>query len=532
MTTWWTDPTVSGVGTGARTDPYRSTASIVPGAGDVIALKCGATYREQIPAASIAANSLRIVSYGNGALPIVTGGEIIPAGSWTLTAEAGVYLYQLPGNTGGNVTESGIPMTNVLWVTNLATTAPLIPVGGFSYDYTNGRVYIRPTLTIGAAEYEVAARKYCILSTSAYAGLEIEGINFIRASYNAIQLQNRTSVDFHDNEMFSVGGNNAGSAYIGNGIELSAGAHGARVYRNTFRDIFDSPITWQLYDSSVSITDGEAHHNLIERCGFYGIEITHTGSALTGSTISDIEVYENDIRYAGYYLGRPTTVTGRGIHVGNPYAACETSRILIRDNRLTQCRWGLSTNLRDCVSTGVVFRGNVAATSQSPSNGRGIFANGNTLFEANVIDGYNYSVGVYGSSAGTFTPTLHNNAFLNAVESIVSDVGAPGTTTLTGRNNVWFQSGQMFRQFGSGVLFDLDYEAVKAGTSLTGITIGSNSTRPTDVMLGADYRPRVGSPVLSAGTKLSGYRRDADGKQRPNPPSQGAYDTARLRARL
>jgi hypothetical protein len=50
----------------------------------------------------------------------------------------------------------------------------------------------------------------------------------------------------------------------------------------------------------------------------------------------------------------------------------------------------------------------------------------------------------------------------------------------------------------------------------------------SDPQLTATHRPRAGSPLIGAGTHL-GYTRDIDRKQRPNPPSIGAYDTATLR---
>jgi hypothetical protein len=49
-----------------------------------------------------------------------------------------------------------------------------------------------------------------------------------------------------------------------------------------------------------------------------------------------------------------------------------------------------------------------------------------------------------------------------------------------------------------------------------------------DPQLTANYRPKSTSPLLGAGTHL-GYRRDIEGKQRPNPPSIGAYDVATLK---
>ena len=46
-----------------------------------------------------------------------------------------------------------------------------------------------------------------------------------------------------------------------------------------------------------------------------------------------------------------------------------------------------------------------------------------------------------------------------------------------------------------------------------------------DPLLTSDYKPTATSPLVSTG-KHFGYRRDIEGKQRPNPPSIGAYDAA------
>lgn len=60
--------------------------------------------------------------------------------------------------------------------------------------------------------------------------------------------------------------------------------------------------------------------------------------------------------------------------------------------------------------------------------------------------------------------------------------------------------------------------------------ISSADLITADPTLTAAYRPRSGSPLIGAGTHL-GYVRDLDGKQRPNPPSIGAYDVANVTTR-
>lgn len=57
---------------------------------------------------------------------------------------------------------------------------------------------------------------------------------------------------------------------------------------------------------------------------------------------------------------------------------------------------------------------------------------------------------------------------------------------------------------------------------------GAAASVTADPLLPYDYKPMPGSPLLGAGTHL-GYTRDIERKQRPNPPSIGAYDVATLR---
>lgn len=65
---------------------------------------------------------------------------------------------------------------------------------------------------------------------------------------------------------------------------------------------------------------------------------------------------------------------------------------------------------------------------------------------------------------------------------------------------------------------------------VTGFSTSVRTVTPTnevtaDPLLTSDYRPTPSSPLIGAGTHL-GYTRDVEGKQRPNPPSIGAYDVA------
>lgn len=88
-----------------------------------------------------------------------------------------------------------------------------------------------------------------------------------------------------------------------------------------------------------------------------------------------------------------------------------------------------------------------------------------------------------------------------------------------------------------GTQYGLDDSTGLTGTSvsycnITGFTTAVRTATPTNVvsgdpLLAANYAPTPTSPLLGAGTHL-GYTRDINRKQRPNPPSIGAYDVATM----
>lgn len=106
-------------------------------------------------------------------------------------------------------------------------------------------------------------------------------------------------------------------------------------------------------------------------------------------------------------------------------------------------------------------------------------------------------------AAGLSGCTVRNNVFVNVPIAIQSDtVGNNPTAT----NNAFWQVTTARRA--------QDGSAFAGGGDIT-----------SDPVLSSNYRPTAISPLIRAGTHIS-YSRDADGKQRPNPPAIGAYDVA------
>lgn len=93
--------------------------------------------------------------------------------------------------------------------------------------------------------------------------------------------------------------------------------------------------------------------------------------------------------------------------------------------------------------------------------------------------------------------------------------------TLTLKNNAILSPVALYSATISGTI-ESDYNAY-TGT-LSGVSAGANDLT-SGLSLGSALRPLPGSSLLGAGIHTA-YGRDIDGRQRPNPPSIGAYDVA------
>ncbi len=535
MTDRYVDSAALGAGTGSSGAPFQSLALL--GASGLVTngdrIIIDNTLREAIPAAAIAANDLTIISRSISTRAIITGADIVPTASWVATAYPNVYVYQLAGNTGGNVAESGYVMTCLEWV-SLAATAAVLQPGSFTYDSANSRVYMRPSMTLRDAVYEVATRTSCMVDTASFDGITFDGIEFKQGSRTLMQIINRTGIEVKNCRGFYAGGNQSGGYYVGNGIELSAGVIGFRVHHNEFVQIFDSAISPQLYNNTTTVGNGRIDHNEIDLCGFHNIELSQT-LAPTGNAFFDIEVDHNTIRRAGAGW-RFEGVTADGIFVGVESTACTFRDINIHHNLMIDCPWAMRTALRLCTVTGVRWESNVSrmTTPQTTGNSRGIHSDGDGEFENNLIDGHLYGAVLFGSAAGTYATGLWHNSFVDVAYGLLADTTG-GTTTMTARNNLFMTSDagvSFLRTFNStGLTLDIDYCAIRSGLGLGGASIGANSVRPTVAEVGMDANRNI--PLTSTLVGLGTHRRygkDSRGKQRWNRPCIGHQEPHRLRA--
>jgi hypothetical protein len=300
-------------------------ASVSPSSGDVLLFASGGTFSASaVPAGMLSVNDLTVGYYGTGPAPIITGGAI--RSDWTF--DAGNNVYSRPAyasNTLGNVTEDGIPMKFVPWTTNLATTAALMVSGqslpfwsgSMTYDPTSKVVYIRPSS--GAASghvYVVSEVLNGLPSSSTARNLTIDGLEFRSLSRHGIDLKNKTGLSISNCAFRVIGGVKPASLWLGNGIELSLGVWGAETTDCEFHDIFDSPVTSQLYESTPAAIGSHLWRDLaLNRYGLAGVEIscqTQNMQEIRDIEIANITSTGNGVGWSGDRNGSVITCLTQG----------------------------------------------------------------------------------------------------------------------------------------------------------------------------------------------------------------------------
>ena len=277
-------------------------SAVITNAGDTVLLATGVTFSASaVPASLLSPDNVTLGYFGTGAKPIISGGTV--RSDWTF--DAGNNVYSRPaysvGTTLGNVVEDGVPMKFVAWNTNIATTAAAM-VGGQSlpawsgsmtFDPTSRIVYIRPSAGVaGDHQYIVSdngtASGNGLSNSTASRGLAIDGVEVRHASRHGILLYAKTDLTIQDTDLQFIGGAKPSTLYMGNGVELSYGCHGAQVLRCAARDIFDTGFTTQLYEGTIQfLSSGYYEACVVERFGMHGVEVS---VQTANQFINDVEI--------------------------------------------------------------------------------------------------------------------------------------------------------------------------------------------------------------------------------------------------
>lgn len=208
--------------------------------------------------------------------------------------------------------------------------------------------------------------------------------------------------------------------------------------------------------------------------------------------------------------------TGSGADISDNYIKCFRRPV----NTLSNA--GIYTSLpNSIVARNVIFNGQYSVNMEG-ANG---VAHSNLL----IFDDVSPAVLQMGFRIGGALQDIYNNTI---VKTAKSNNGATALNHLNAAYTVSFRNNVVFG-FDQGVTLQAtgyteNNNAFFSNTSNSNRTLGTGAVT-ADPLLADSYQPKVGSPLLGAGTHL-GYKRDIQLKQRPNPPSIGAYDVATLSA--
>lgn len=359
-------------------DSNSTLAGITSADGDTLLFKAGETFAvTSIPAGFASKNNIVLGSYGGDTLPIIDGS--VERSDWTY--DAGNDVYSRPAyasNVLGNVTEDGLAMKFVAWDTNIATTAALMTSGGvancyagsMTYDSVTKNVYIRPSS--GTADdhvYRVSESLYAFQGTLSKRNITMRDLEFRGISRHGIVQQNKTQLYFYNLTFRMIGGHFQNSTFVGNAIEASANTYDVRAESCRFYDIFDSPVTSQLYETSASRLSGHLWKDL--HCERFGMHATEVSVQTANQSITDIEIrgiYAKNGGVNNWSGDRNGSVV---LALSNSAATGRVTRVFARNIKAEDCRriylgyqHGGLCGIEDAVGTGMY---GLAATSNQGS---------------------------------------------------------------------------------------------------------------------------------------------------------------------
>ncbi len=551
------DPDAPEGGNGSSASPYNSWSLVTFNTGYRYCQKRGTIARETLTLNNINATAqlpVVITDYGTGDLPVIQGSEIetgwVPAGGsiYSLTPSG-----SLDGP--GMVAEDGTPLTSLIWDTDMATTFSGASAGSFSFNRTTGTIYAWCSTGTPADHVMEVSRRHQGIRGDSSSYIIIENIHVRYASLHGIVFSNSSNITIRNCMVEKLGGaflfSGASDIFAGNGIEFGNSSHNCLVEETVVRDIFDSGISPQTYNSNQSAGNFTFRNNRISHCGYAGIEVSvlyvsgNVNSSIDRVSISNTTISDSGKGWSGIRYGDK----GTGIIID------ANSSIL--DGNMTRTISNVSisdTEISGSAGEGIYLTGNsgtvsIRRTGVSGSGRHGIYAvdagtsnlvldlaaslvkdNGTTghngiAFNAPNASGYrivhntisnnsDYNIYLTGASGST---ELTNNIFGTAdlAHLIVAGAFTPGSLI----------SGNCFQEYGFNTL---NYLGTPYGTVAdleAGVTEFQNNTGSINIYLNSDLSLQgTGSPCYQSGRTGTGITTDYREIPYRTPPSSGARE--------
>ncbi|MDA3960524.1 MAG: right-handed parallel beta-helix repeat-containing protein, partial [Planctomycetota bacterium] len=535
----YVDPTAPAGGTGTQTRPFRSWASVTFVTGGTYQQRRGTVAYEQL---TIGTDDVTLGSYGSGPAPIIDGSSMQTG--WVAAGLSNAAIYRCTpvmavGEHLGHLSVDGVVPIFLTWNSDATTTFTGASAGSFAISPT-GTLYCW-TSTSDDPDFHltrISRRLYGITATGV-TDLTINDLHIRHASLHGIHALNSSEVHIADTEVEDCGGALVLVSPLtraGNGIEFGGACRDSSVRRCTISDIFDSGISPQIYQGTVTARAFTFANNQIARCGFAGIEVAvlSNGGATTGSQIESVSISDTTITSCGYGWSRRrygqegrgikaaadtgagsldaitiSTCTinncaGEGIYLGGDCGSVQVSTSALNNNAQDGLAWvcpGTSAQL-DCRSSR--FAGNGGSTRFGLSVAGGSAAVRHNSFASNGLA--NCAIlSVDGSL------TVLNNTFNSTAAQLYSAIPLTGNAI---NNNAYREHGGNIIN-NNGTLY-ISVAGFRASTGLETQGVGA-----ADLNLN-DLYPQAGSPCIGAGS-ITPVSTDFNGLPYLSPPSIGAH---------
>lgn len=503
------DPSSATNGAGTIGDPKNTWSGLTWTAGNTYAQKCGTTFVGSVTvgASGTAGNEIILTSYGEGDKPVINANGVADAscvyGSgrdyWKVVGLRLINASDYPGAgvravDCNYVTVDGNEIPNAYYGVRAEVTGSSPKVGLY---VTNN------TISDCAAEWVIAVGS--TVSGGTLSDVQIIGNTLSNSGGTGISVQTRepSATVTAPYAVFDL--------LIRQNTMTQTAAYGMFIKG--------------VFSSSTAFDKNDISGNTVRRTGYGGALDTHC-IWLGGCQYFTVKrnLIEDTFSYSGQSIG-----SGVGIYVDMFSSSFGCSYINVERNRIYRCGQGGTTS--DVGGAAIyVYRGDtinirhnlgVACRNGVVVQGAGTVPYTITVnIENNTMahcDGSGSAGAQYIGIAQAKIVVMKNNIGYGGKLGFYKQTSGGAITSSSESYNCWY--GQSVRAIGDG-----NGTTTSPGSG----TAPDASDLLVDPLLSASYRQKVGSPLLGAGTHL-GYRRDLDGKQRPNPPAIGAYDVATLR---
>ena len=399
----------------SEASPWKTLAKINSSkfaTGDIILLRRGATWREQLnfPSSGSPGAPIVIGSYGSGEIPVISGADVVPPESWSPCQPCGTNIWEAPVKAKANVVIFDGTKGN-----RKSTSTELSNPGDWFWD--SGTLYI-----FSSEQPSAAFRHPGIESGVRPSGLNLTGISNVVVK--DISVSGANAVPYGEGAgIFAITVHLAGPTPEGltlSHLIVSNGAGDGIHIENASRCSVDAVLVHdndgagiEVYHSngkfpidSGSITNSEVHHN-----GFNGIFLVGCPRAERCRSV----VYPDGLTITNFQItGNKVHDNGAGIYLHETNGSLISGNVAYSNTNTTRkgegyCV-GISGSSSNIVEKNDCYKARLAGIELSIDTGRPPFGSSDNIIRYNVV----HDDGTHGIFTN-YDPSQHNQIVHNLI---------------------------------------------------------------------------------------------------------------------